>query len=135
MALRLSDLTRDVANIAVNNFINSGVVVPRGYIEIRTGNMPSSPLFSATGILLATLQLNDPPFASFANGIAVAGPIDDGTAIAAGTAGWFRLYNRDRLPVLDGTAGFSGSDLELAVPALTIGMTIHVSALSMIMVH
>lgn len=54
-----------------------------------------------------------------------------GTAGAAGgtTATWFRLWKTDgTTPVMDGTVGISGADLNLNNTSIATGQTVSVSA-------
>lgn len=106
-----------------------------GYIEIRTGAPPTNVDDAATGTLLATLALNDPAFGNAADdnpgAIATANSItDDSSADATGTAGWFRAYDSDDTPIIQGTAGESGDtpDLVLDNKDINAGQTVSVTS-------
>lgn len=93
-------------SIAARNAVGSTLaeLVNGGYIQIRTGNKPNSPLDTASGTLLATLLFSDPPFGSFNNGVAYANTISiSGSILENGVAGWFRIYNSSDAAILDGT--------------------------------
>ncbi len=83
-----------------------------GYIEVRTGSQPATVGTAATGTLLGTLALSDPAFGDATDAspsVATANAItDDSSADASGTAGWFRAYDSDDNPVLDGSVSESG---------------------------
>jgi hypothetical protein len=115
MTINISTLARNDAGDAIVGLVDAGSNQPSGYLEIRTGSPPSSPQVAATGTLLATLRLSLPAFAVFNNGQASANPIAPDVDIATtGMAGWFRIYNRDNVPVIDGiiTATGGGGDIE-----------------------
>ncbi len=103
MSLNLSTLGRNVILNAITNLIDAGSAQPNGWLEIRTGNKPTSPQIAATGTLLAVLPFSNPAFAAAVNGTAQANPIGADTDVdATGIAKWFRIYNRDGQAVWDG---------------------------------
>lgn len=115
MTIRISTLARNDAGDAIVGLIDMGSAVAKGYIEIRDGDIPTSPQLSATGKILAKLELSNPAFKSFVNGVGQANTIANDIQVdATGTASWFRIYNRDNLAVLDGqiTTVGGGGDLE-----------------------
>jgi hypothetical protein len=60
---------------------------------------------------------------------ATANSIANITALATGTAAWFRLVKSDGTTILfDGTVGLSGCDLNLTDITLTAGETMSVSS-------
>jgi len=99
-------------------------------IEIRTGGKPANPQAAATGTLLATFTLNDPAWGAAAVGVATldTSPTITTTAVAAGTAGWFRAKDSTGATVLDGTAGTSGTDLIMTNAAVTNGQVLNLIA-------
>jgi len=111
MAVKLSTQARNAANDAVVDLIDLGSAVSKGYIEIRDGLIPTSPLSEATGKLLAKLELSRPAFKNSADGKALANVINNDIQIDnTGVASWFRIYNRDNIPVIDGTVSVIGGD-------------------------
>ena len=114
MTVRLSVPTRNAMGTTLNDIIDSGSVKPHAYIEIRTGTRPASPDVPATGTILVVLDMPTGGFGIFENGRAVIQVISADLAILNdGIASYFRIYNRDSSPILDGTVGLynSGSDL------------------------
>jgi hypothetical protein len=107
----ISTQTRNIVGSAIVNAIDQGTANPNAYLEIRTGSKPESPQVAATGTLLATFDFSFPSFNSFANGVAFARPIvnSDGV-ISSGIAGWFRIFNRDGVAVIDGSISEVGGD-------------------------
>lgn len=133
MSISLSTAARNAAGSAIISILDSGSTNPNGYIEIRTGTKPTSPTFTATGTLLATLNLADPSFSSFTNGVATANPISSDVDIDSnGIAGYFRFYNKDNVAVFDGeiTATGGGGDLEFDSVNFLKGGSVEIIALT-----
>lgn len=109
MAIRISTQARNDAGDSIVDLIDTGNTVTNGYIEIRDGSIPANPQTAATGKILATLQLSVPAFKSFNNGTAQANTISDDTQVdATGTATWFRIYNRNKIAIMDGVVTVTG---------------------------
>lgn len=104
-------------------------------VEVRTGAKPANPQDAATGTLLVTFTLNDPAWGAAALGTAALDvtPGISATAVAGGTAGWWRAKDSTGATVLDGTAGGSGSgaDMILANPVITNGQVVNMISGSM----
>jgi hypothetical protein len=109
---------------SLNTLINTGST-----IEIRSGTRPANPDTTATGTVLATIVLKDPPFNS-ANGVLTINDPDAVTATASGTAGWFRLLNASDAAILDGSVSATGGggDLQLATTSITTGLSVDITA-------
>lgn len=136
MSLNISTLASNDAGDALVDLIDGGSIAATGYIELRTGTKPASPQVAATGTLLATLNLSNPAFGNFSNGQATANAIaPDNNIAATGTATWFRIYNRDSVPIIDGdvTIQGGGGDIELTSVNLVRGGTVTVDSLTAIM--
>lgn len=101
-----------------------------GYIELRTGASPGAST-TATGTLLAELDLNDPSFSVSAEvaTIQTGTDIEDTSANATGTAGYARFYDSDDNECFDLTVGTTGSGagLELSSTSITSGQTVTVT--------
>lgn len=128
MAIGLATATRNAAADAVAGRFDAGAGAAT--IEIRTGAKPANPQAAATGTLLATFTVNDPAFGAAAVGIATldVSPAISTTAVAAGTAGWFRVKDSTGATVVDGTAGTSGTDMILTNAAITNGQVLNLIA-------
>ena len=116
MSLTFSTAAKNVAGDSIVGLISAGSVVARGYIEIRDGAQPSSPEAPATGKILAKLEFSNPAFKKFSNGVAQANAVFNDMQIDnTGVATWFRIYNRNNVPILDGsiTGLKGGGDIEL----------------------
>jgi hypothetical protein len=109
-----------------------------GKLRVYSGAQPTD-ANTAVGAqtLLGEFTMNATAFAaSVAAGTAptrsataTANAISNITALATGTAAWFRLVKSDGTTVLfDGTVGLSGCDLNLTDITLTAGETMSVSS-------
>jgi hypothetical protein len=124
-----TDATTEASVNAVSALLNSGK------LEIYNGSQPTD-ANTALGAqtLLSTLTFGTTAFAaSTASGsagskvvTATANTItSDTSAAATGTASWFRAYKSDGVtPVMDGSAGTSGCDLNLNTTSIVTGATV-----------
>lgn len=106
------------------------------FINIYTGSQPTSPDDASTGTLLATIYSNNPTDTLGINFDApVLGVIEKaaaetwaGTALATGTAGYFRIYEAADDPSLlsttnsrmDGAVATSGGELNMSSTAIVV---------------
>jgi hypothetical protein len=135
MATRIPNASRNAVTNGVVDLLDVGAGT--GYIQIRTGTQPADPDDAASGTLLVTLQLNDPAFGAAVDGVADADvtPVPEATAVATGTAGWFRAYDDNDASVIDGsvTSTGGGGDMELNTTAIVSGVSVRVTAWSVTM--
>ncbi len=99
-------------------------------MEIRSGAKPATPETTATGTLLATINLANPAFATAATGsMDIAGVPLSATAAATGTAGYARIKDRAGTAVADGTvtATGGGGDVQIASTSVVSGTTVRVT--------
>ena len=133
--LFFADATAATANDAVKALFNSGK------IKIYNGTQPTD-ANTAVGAqtLLATFTCASTAFGtSTASGttpsrssVAAAASISDVTAVATGTASWFRALKSDGTTVIcDGSVGLSGCDLNMTDVSLTSGETCSISSLNL----
>jgi hypothetical protein len=114
------------------------VLANTGKLRVYSGAQPTD---SNTAVgaqtLLGEFTMNATAFgASVASGtaptrsaVATANAISNVTALATGTAAWFRMLKSDGTTALmDGTVGLSGCDLNLTDITLTAGETMSVSS-------
>lgn len=125
MAIGLATAVRNAAADAVAARFDAGAGAAT--IEIRTGAKPANPQAAATGTLLATFTLNDPAWGAAVTGVATldVSPAISTTAVAAGTAGWFRAKDSAGATVVDGTAGTSGTDMILTNAVISNGQVLN----------
>ncbi len=129
-----------MANVAANTHlsvaaINAGLnaaldALNGGFFDIYSGVQPASPDVAVTNqVKLARLPLSATAFAAASGGNKAAGPVANGTGLAAGTATWMRAYKADgTTAVIDGSAGASGTDLVMQDPDITVGGTVQVTS-------
>ena len=110
-------------SIASINLALNALLAPlnTGFLQIYTGTQPANPDTALSGnTLLVTLDMNATAFAGASGGIATANAIVTGTAVAGGTATFFRAFKSDdTTAVVDGSVGASGS-FDLLIPSTTI---------------
>jgi hypothetical protein len=103
-----------------------------GYWRIYSGAQPATPN-TAIGaqVLLAELRFGSPAFAAASGG----GPIsaiaitDDADADNTGAAAWFRIFEADGVtPILDGTVGTSGCNLNMSTTSIVQHSPIRISS-------
>lgn len=130
MATRLATASRNAATASVANLVDAGPAA--GTIQLRTGAQPASAQDAATGTLLATWTLADPAFGAPVTGVATLDttPVITTNAVAAGTAGWFRVLDSTGATVGDGSAGGpgSGENMILDNPVIANGQVLNLTA-------
>lgn len=108
-----------------------------GKVEIRTGTAPADVESTATGTLLSSINFQNPAFGDAADQApgaqaTVAGTPSNSSATAAGTAGYYRVYDRATTPVgcWDDTCGTSGSSegMKLSNTSVATGQAVSISA-------
>ncbi len=130
MAIRLPTASRNAAVAAVANLVDADVGA--GTIQIRSGAQPATANDPASGTLLATVTLADPAWSGPAAGVMTLDttPVLSTTGVAAANAGWFRMLDNSGDTILDGnvTVTGGGGDLELNTIAISIGLTVEITA-------
>lgn len=130
MAIRLPTASRNAAVAAVANLVDADVGA--GTIQIRSGAQPATANDPASGTLLATITLADPAWSGPVAGVMTLDttPVLTTTGVAAGNAGWFRMLDNSGDTILDGsvTVTGGGGDLELNTIAISIGLTVEITA-------
>lgn len=125
MAITVADNAANAAMDAIGPLFNSGK------LRIYDGSKPSDP-DTAVGAqtLLAELTFGATAFGASSAGVITANAItDDSSANASGTAAWYRCVKSDgTTPLIDGTVGTSGSDLNLNSVTIGAGATVSCTA-------
>lgn len=124
-----SKITATVAN---NMLATLQANAAGGSIVIRSGTQPANGGDNPTdGAVLATFALPTPAFNAPVGGVMSAAAIDPVTATGTGTATWFRIFKADGVtPLLDGSVGTAGCDLNIANTSITTGDTQTVTSLT-----
>lgn len=104
-------------------------------VEIRSGSQPASADAAATGTVLASINLNSPAFGNAADAAPggratadVTPALQDTSANASGTAGWFRGYEQGGDALIDGECGTSGADMNLDNTSINAGQTVTITS-------
>lgn len=131
MTTRVSNAAAIASVNAVTALLDAGAGA--GYIEIRTGALPTDVSAAATGTLLGTLTLSATAFAAATDTVGKAAAVadtisQDASADAAGTAGWFRAYDGNGLAVIDGDISTSGAALNLNNINIALNDTLDISS-------
>jgi hypothetical protein len=73
--------------------------------------------------MLVRLPLSATPFAAAAGGVAsiTVGGIGSAAILATGDPAWYRLTKADHTPILDGSAGASGCNLNFGATTFVMG--------------
>ena len=105
--LQYSNGTRDAQQQGLITYANSGCL-----IKLYTGTQPVNANTALSGnTLLVTLTIAG-GFGTDSNGTLTFNTVSNGTAVAAGTATFFRIYKSDGTTVvMDGSVGTSSADL------------------------
>lgn len=123
--LTLIDSIRTTCVDAIVDALDAGSGA--GTIAIRSGTRPATPTTTATGTLLATVTLPDPAFGAGSAGVATINDPTGVTAVATGTASWFRAFDSDGNAKFDGSVGTSGADLNLSTVSIVSGATVDIT--------
>ena len=102
-----------------------------GLLRIYNGTRPANVGTAITSqTLLVALTTNASAFAAAASGgILTASAISNGTAVATGTASWFRLFQSNgTTAIMDGDVSTSGADLNLNNTSIATGQTVSVTS-------
>jgi hypothetical protein len=94
-----------------------------GFINVYNGSQPSnSDQAITTQTELISFLFGSPAFQPASGGVIGANTIAPATAIATGTASWFRMFASDGgTAIMDGSVGTTGCDLNLATTTITNG--------------
>lgn len=127
MTLTLATAVRNALADLLADSVDAGSGA--GTIQIRSGTRPADPNTTATGTLLATVTLIDPAFGSASSGACTLSNPAAVTAVATGTATWFRALDSDANAKFDGrvTATGGGGDLTLTSTSITSGQSVDIT--------
>lgn len=101
-------------------------------IKIYSGSVPANADASNTGTLLATLTCAASPISGYSDtgtaARATFGTIASATAVATGTAAFWRRTTSGGTVIEQGSCGTSGADLNLNTTAITSGSTVSITS-------
>lgn len=130
MAIAISTASQNAAANAITALVDADVGA--GSVTVRTGLPPATANDPATGTLLVTITLNDPAFGAAVAGVATLDvtPAPQGTGVAAGNAGYFRVHDNSGDVVYQGnvTVTGGGGDMEINTVAIAIGTLVEITS-------
>jgi hypothetical protein len=122
-ALKYSNATRHAQNEGLITYAGTGCI-----INIYQGAAPAN---ANTGITTQTLLVSCPipgVFGTDTNGTLTLGAVTTGTAVATGTASFFRVFKSDNTSVvMDGSVGVTGADLNLDTTTINITQSVNIT--------
>lgn len=133
--MKISNIAAGAAAKAIVDLLDAGSGA--GKLEIYTGSQPADVSVGETGTFLGEVTLSSTAFGapsdSTGTATVAAATITSGTAVAVGTAGWFRAVDSDGNAVVDGTVGQGAGELNLDDNTFEINDTISVNGWSIVM--
>lgn len=136
MAFRLgigTNSPRKKSTDAITGCVNTGSTNTTGRLLIYSGTQPATPETTATGTLLVTINFATTAFAaadSTATAALFGGTAISATVSASGTAGWFRVTDRDNIALFDGSISTTGADMNFDNITFVSGGTATVNTLT-----
>lgn len=125
MTERLNDAARDRQVNSIGDDFNNAT------LKMYTGAQPAAG-GAASGTLLVTMTLPADAMAAASGGTAAKIGTWAGTAVATGTAAWFRVESAAGVRWYDGavTATGAGGEIELTSTSITTGQTVSIATFS-----
>jgi len=122
--LQYSNGTRDAQQQGLITYAGTGAL-----IHIYDGTQPANANTALSGnTLLVTLTIAG-SFGTDSNGTLTFSTVTDGTAVASGTATFFRIYKSDGTTVvMDGSVGTSSADLVLNTTTIATNDTVAITS-------
>lgn len=122
--LQYSNGTRNAQQQGLITYAGSGAI-----IHLYTGTQPANANTALSGnTLLVSLTISG-SFGTDSNGTLTVGSVSNGTAVATGTATFFRITKSDNSTVvMDGTVGTSGADMNFNTVSIVTGDTVAITS-------
>lgn len=122
--LNYSNGTRDAQQQGLIVYAGTNAI-----IEIYAGTQPVNANTAISGqTLLVSLAVTG-AFGTDSNGTITMSSVANGTAVATGTASFFRIFKSDNTTVImDGSVGTSSADMILDDVSITIGQTVTITS-------
>ena len=122
--LQYSNGTRNAQQQGLITYAGTGSI-----INLYTGTQPANANTALAGnTLLVSLTVSG-AFGTDSNGTLTVGAVSNGTAVATGTATFFRITKSNNLTVvMDGTVGTSGADMNFNTVSIVTGDTVAISS-------
>ena len=122
--LQYSNGTRNAQQQGLITYAGSGAI-----IHLYTGTQPANANTAlSANTLLVSLTISG-SFGTDSNGTLTVGSVSNGTAVATGTATFFRITKSDNSTVvMDGTVGTSGADMNFNTVSIVTGDTVAITS-------
>jgi hypothetical protein len=121
--LKYSNGTRHAQNEGLITYAGSGAI-----INIYQGTAPANANTAITTQTLLVSCVLAGAFGTDTDGTLTLGTVNNGTAVATGTAGFFRIFKSDGTTVvMDGSVGTTGADMNLDTTTINITQTVNIS--------
>jgi hypothetical protein len=122
--LQYSNGTRNAQQQGLITYAGTGAL-----IKLYTGTQPANANTAlSSNTLLVTLTISG-AFGTDSNGTLTFSTVSNGTAVASGTATFFRIYKSDGTTVvMDGSVGTSSADLVLNTTTVATNDTVAISS-------
>ena len=122
--LKYSNGTRDAQQNGLISYAGSGSI-----IRIYAGSQPANANTAITTQTLLVPLVISGTFGTDTNGTITFSTVTNGTAVATGTASFFRIVKSDGTTVvMDGSVATSGADMNLNNTSIASGQTVSISA-------
>lgn len=122
--LKYSNGTRDAQQNGLISYAGSGAI-----IRIYAGSQPANANTAITTQTLLVPLVISGTFGTDSNGTITLSAVTNGTAVATGTASFFRIVKSDGTTVvMDGSVATSGADMNLNNTSIASGQTVSISA-------
>jgi hypothetical protein len=122
--LKYSNGTRDAQQNGLISYASTGSI-----IRIYSGSQPANANTAITSQTLLVPLVISGSFGTDSNGTITLSTVTNGTAVATGTASFFRIVKSDGTTVvMDGSVGTSASDMNLNNTSIASGQTVSISA-------
>lgn len=130
MALN-TQLTNEIVNAQADALAR---LADHGWIDILddtggTGQPATADTSIGSQVVLVSLRISATSAPAASAGVLTFNAITSGTAIASGTAKWFRVYKTDHTtPLWDGSVATSSANMVIATAGITSGQTVSCSS-------
>ena len=122
--LQYSNGTRDAQQQGLITYAGSGAI-----IHLYTGTQPANANTALSGNTLLVALTIAGGFGTDSNGTLTLGTVSPNTAVAAGTATFFRITKSDNSTVImDGSVATSGADMNLNNTSIASGQTVSITS-------
>jgi hypothetical protein len=122
--LNYSNGTRNAQQDGLITYAGTGAI-----ISLYTGTQPANANTALSGNTKLVDLVISSGFGTDSNGTLTLGTVSNGTAVATGTATFFRITKSDGTTVvMDGSVDTSGADLNITSTSISTGQTVSITS-------